>query len=300
MLPIHLREATPIPDLTFPVNVFHLAGEERLIATHWHEHLEWIYVYSGAARVQIDDVFEVVTPGDLVFVNAQQIHSAVSLSDDAVLYALVINQSILHNAGLDSTDRRYFQPIIDGKILIPAVSRREDALTKELCQIFLDIVREFNDQSQGYELCVKAGLFKMFALAVRCSKRADCTARTETDTFGGLFQHLRENFPSRLSLSEAADMVHLSQSQFCRRFKAITGKTLVEYLNLLRIEEAERLLENTDLSLTDIADQVGLTTNAYLTRIFIRYRHITPSQYRQKAQNLPMRSLTRGRWPAGH
>ncbi len=74
-----LQEATPIPDSTFPINVFHLAHQERLIAVHWHDHLEWIYVHAGMSRIQIDDLFIVAEPGDVIFINSHQIHGGTKM-----------------------------------------------------------------------------------------------------------------------------------------------------------------------------------------------------------------------------
>lgn len=63
-------------------------------------------------------------------------------------------------------------------------------------------------------------------------------------------------------------MVNLSPNHFCKVFKKITGKTLIEYLHLLRINEAEKMLVDTDASITEIAGNVGFSSITYFGRVF--------------------------------
>ncbi len=278
-----LQEATPIPDSTFPINVFHLAHQERLIAVHWHDHLEWIYVHAGMSRIQIDDLFIVAEPGDVIFINSHQIHGAISLSPGAQLFAIVLNQAVLLNAGLDSTDPQYFRPIIDRRMNIPTVFRRGEGITEELANPLLAIESEFREQLPAFELLIKANLFRVFALAIRHFGCKDQLSLRETQNrFGDLFQFLREHYYAKMTLLQAAERVNLSSSQFCKKFKEITGRTFVEYLNLLRVEEAAKLLEQTDHPLSQIAERVGLTNNAYLSRVFTRHRGVSPYEYRHQ------------------
>lgn len=283
-----LLEATPIPDLIFPMNVFHLQGHDRLIAIHWHDHLEWIYVQKGRAKIQLDDVFLVGHQGDVFFVNSQQIHGATRIDNETELYAIVVDKSVLLNAGLDGTDPRYFRRILDHELAVPSIFRRDQPVTRDLSRSLLAIIDEFRHQPPAYELFVKAHLFQAFALAIRFSDSGTRPSPSDAheNGFGPLFAHLRQNYTHKVTVDQAAQLVNLSSSQFCVRFKEITGKTFVDYVNVLRIEEAERLLEHTNHPVGQIAAMVGLGNTAYLCRVFKKYRCISPLQYRRRRHGM--------------
>ena len=84
-----------------------------------------------------------------------------------------------------------------------------------------------------------------------------------------------------VSLQEVADAVYLSQSYLASQFKATLGVGYVRYLTSLRIEEAKRLLRNTDLSIVAIAEKVGYPNVTNFYRHFQRLENTTPAAYRQ-------------------
>ena len=67
---------------------------------------------------------------------------------------------------------------------------------------------------------------------------------------------------------------------FCRLFKQYTGKTPIEYLNNYRIEQAAKLLIETNDSITDIAFDCGFENTSYFIRKFKAQKSATPKQYR--------------------
>jgi len=75
--------------------------------------------------------------------------------------------------------------------------------------------------------------------------------------------HLKEP----LNLEDLAAISGLSTSYFARQYKATTGRTPMEDLRLLRLEEARRLLVKTPLPLYEIATQVGIPDVYYLSRL---------------------------------
>ncbi len=91
-----------------------------------------------------------------------------------------------------------------------------------------------------------------------------------------IHQHLAQN----LSLIMMAEIVQMSPYYFSRLFKQSTGLTPHQYLLKCRTELAKQLLKSTDLSIADIADQVGFVDQSHLNRHFKRHFGISPSQIR--------------------
>jgi AraC-like DNA-binding protein len=62
------------------------------------------------------------------------------------------------------------------------------------------------------------------------------------------------------------------------------GKTFTNYLNYIRITEAEKLLLTTDKSMTEIALEVGFSSSSYFIQQFRQYKDISPFQFRKKGK----------------
>ena len=84
------------------------------------------------------------------------------------------------------------------------------------------------------------------------------------------------------TVTELAAHIHLSERQLRRIFQSATGQTLQDYLQLAKVELAQRLLEQTSLSLEDIAGRCGFSAERSLRRAWGRWRPQTPSEYRQQ------------------
>lgn len=75
-------------------------------------------------------------------------------------------------------------------------------------------------------------------------------------------------------------VVNSNEHYFCHFFKNATSQSPSEYINHYRIEKALTLLNNTDISVTEIAMNVGFNDPNYFTRTFKKYTGKTPSEYR--------------------
>ncbi|PKI13510.1 GlxA family transcriptional regulator [Colwellia sp. 12G3] len=91
---------------------------------------------------------------------------------------------------------------------------------------------------------------------------------------------LRTNLNTELTLTEIAEQFGMSQRSFTRRFKVATGVRATQYWQQLRIETAKELLSSSNLTIQEIADQVGYQDQGHLTRLFKQYLSLTPKAYR--------------------
>jgi two-component system response regulator YesN len=94
-------------------------------------------------------------------------------------------------------------------------------------------------------------------------------------------KYILDNYSEELRLETVAREVHLSPTYFSALFKKMTGCSFAKYLTRVRIAKAKELLENTDISVTDIAFQVGFNDPAYFAGIFRREFGLTPLAYRK-------------------
>jgi AraC-like DNA-binding protein len=92
--------------------------------------------------------------------------------------------------------------------------------------------------------------------------------------------YLYMNYNRKLSVKELADMSGISVGRYINVFKLITQSTPKEYLIGIRIERACELLTNTSMSIKEISYAVGFEDQLYFSRIFKKYKDITPTIYR--------------------
>ena len=88
------------------------------------------------------------------------------------------------------------------------------------------------------------------------------------------------NYQEDLSLKKIAELFSISPSYLSALFKKETGTTLTEYINSKRIDVSVSLLNTTDLSIQNVAGQVGFLDVNYYTRIFKKLKGLSPSAYR--------------------
>jgi AraC family transcriptional regulator len=96
-----------------------------------------------------------------------------------------------------------------------------------------------------------------------------------------LITRLNGRGDGRLSVAEMAETVGLSESWFANVFKQTTGKTPLQWQLGRRIERAQKLLTQTDLTVADIAVQLGFSDQAHLTKAFRQTAGKTPAAWRR-------------------
>ncbi len=90
-----------------------------------------------------------------------------------------------------------------------------------------------------------------------------------------------ESHTDSANITDAAALVYLSDSAFCKFFKRQTGKTFSDYLNNIKISDACRLLTEGDKTIAEIAHHAGFESLTYFNRVFLRKKGITPSDFRK-------------------
>ncbi len=95
--------------------------------------------------------------------------------------------------------------------------------------------------------------------------------------------YLCTNFSSStIKLSDLAERSGLSVSYFALLFHKGTGFSFTEYLTILRMDRARRLLETTRLSVRQISDQCGFSAVSYFTRFFAQKNRMSPLEWRKR------------------
>jgi AraC family transcriptional regulator len=135
-------------------------------------------------------------------------------------------------------------------------------------------------------------LFDLDGGRFHLSAAADIPVRSEqarmdseyTQRINRVIDHLRGNLDRQVKLEELAEVACFSEFHFHRIFSAVSGETLNNFTNRLRLEKAARLLRYSSQSLTDIALDCGFSSSATFSRAFRSGYDTSPSQFRKSGE----------------
>jgi len=102
------------------------------------------------------------------------------------------------------------------------------------------------------------------------------------DVLANALQYIHAHFTKKITLDQLAALEHISKSYLSRCFKQHTGKTVIAYVNQLRIQTAKRLLISSSESANEIAYQVGFESIKYFFRTFKALEGESPASFRRR------------------
>jgi len=103
-----------------------------------------------------------------------------------------------------------------------------------------------------------------------------------SDTLKRVIKHIDENLANMLSIYTIAEAAHVSPNYLSQLLKKHTGLAFVEWVTAKRMERALHLLVHTDDRISEIANAVGFSDEAYFTRRFSQRFHLSPTKYRRQ------------------
>lgn len=95
--------------------------------------------------------------------------------------------------------------------------------------------------------------------------------------------HLKEKFRNSISVSDMASYIGMSSGHFASCFRESFGETPHQYLLNLRLDDAERLLKETDIPISEIAAGLNFSSQSHLTTALKKYRQLTPGEIRRRS-----------------
>jgi len=147
-------------------------------------------------------------------------------------------------------------------------------------QLAEEMERECEQAEPGHEVALRAKLLELMVFLSRAYTSTDSTEAHALLRVGNVIGALENDFSKDWKLVDLLSIAHMSSSNLLRVFRKATGQTPIEYLVRLRIQRAMEILRNTELSITEIAMEVGFNDSNYFTRQFRRVVGTTPRDFR--------------------
>ncbi|MDD2709032.1 MAG: AraC family transcriptional regulator [Verrucomicrobiae bacterium] len=165
---------------------------------------------------------------------------------------------------------------------IPPVVMPPEADQIAIEKLFPLLKKDLDTKPPGFELSVKARMLDILSIYLKNTSRQIRSQKTPSKGWRNIekairfiHMHHKESLPL-LKISREAG---LSLNYFCNLFKARTGTSIHRYINGVRIREAKRLIEESRLNFSQIADAVGFPTIHLFSRIFKKIEGMTPTEY---------------------
>ena len=244
---------------------------------HTHREHELYFLLAGQRRYFIRHSIYDLTPGNLILIPKGALHKTVSKSNQGYdRFVLFFSDEDLQSLA-DALGASAYEALLEmGCVQLPADAVQQ--ITRQLKQM----QQEYSTQPNLYPVFLETQLQLILLTVLRCGTPQPKCAENTAEKIQKVTQYIGQNFRLPITLHDAAQMACLEDTYFSKQFKILTGFGFLDYLTQIRLQEAQRLLRTTSLSLGDIAELCGFSGSNYFGDVFRRYTGISPSGYRKK------------------
>lgn len=278
-----LKENKPHGTKDDPFSTYHIenGGQSFQIPVHWHDELEIIYVKSGFLTVNISGENYIGKPGDAFVVSPGNLHFMGSQTGTVDYFTFLFPLKYIAFRTDDMLDDKLIEPLNSGHLMI---SPEIKDTVKEQCE---QLARVYAAEIDKSESKITSQIRKKIILLQFIHELWKKGFIVENDTTGRntvekeMVSYIQQNYMGKILLREFGEQFHLSEKYISRYFKEHFHITLSQYVTYLRLEHAKQMLQETDISVTEVAMQSGYQNISYFIRSFKKTYGVSPLKYRK-------------------
>ena len=278
-----LKENKPHGTKDDPFSTYHIqnVGQSFQIPVHWHDELEIIYVKSGFLTVNISGENYIGKPGDAFVVSPGNLHFMGSQTGTVDYFTFLFPLKYIAFRTDDMLDDKLIEPLNSGHLMI---SPEIKDTVKEQCE---QLARVYAAEIDKSESKITNQIKKKIILLQFIHELWKKGFIVENDTTGRntvekeMVSYIQQNYTGKILLREFGEQFHLSEKYISRYFKEHFHITLSQYVTYLRLEHAKQMLQETDISVTEVAMQSGYQNISYFIRSIKKTYGVSPLKYRK-------------------
>lgn len=254
------------PELPVQINDDSRSEESWIFKGHWHEHLEIHCIVEGEAVFHLNQQQYQAVRGDLIIVNSNELHGG--LCTKAPYYAHVV----IFDVGDIS-------PELAKKNCIFSRHVKGDKAAEQLMQ---RISREKNTADFAYKQMCKGLVLELLSYLCRnyvvqmIPERDSRRRKKDLDRLNTVLNYIERHISEPITNAQLAKIACLSEDRFCHVFRSGVGKPPLQYINDMRLKKALSLLENSEHTVTEVAESIGFRDYNHFGRLFRKRYGCTP------------------------
>lgn len=258
---------------------------------HFHQEYEIYLLLGGRRQIFYDNRAYIAEAGSLILVDSGQIHMSHSVTNDPYKQyeriILYIDQDKIQQFDAMFPDLKMGE-FMHEHFGIYALSVD---MQRRMTYMFRTIMRELDEQLPRSQTAINLEIISTFINFWRESTPVSYLQDKENAMKGGregkyatvyaVSDYVSTHFCEEITLDELANRFFISKYYLSRSFREVTGFGIREYVNILRVQKAQSMLLETNLSVSEIAETLGFDSITYFERIFKRHLAVSPVQFRR-------------------
>lgn len=154
-------------------------------------------------------------------------------------------------------------------------------------QVYLETMKRFQMEERDNSLCFMGVLLMLGILKEAVSRQESEDGRAAQpwqeapESLRTVIAYIRGHYMSIHSLMDIADSCYVNKYYLSRSFRKYVGMTVMEYVNMLRLEQACELLVKTGLSVGEIAESCGFINKSHFSTLFKRHMGTSPMEFKK-------------------
>ena len=244
---------------------------------HRHADLEFNFCLEGEFEIVIDKKLHRVFEGGMTFVHSMESHEIIgSQNGDRRVMTLIVGHSLM---------KKYFSEFNRAAFVESVYDLNLDG-RGEIKELFFECERLLRSNSPGKDMMLTGNIYRLLAsmldlLAVSKEGSEIESNYSKVENIEKALELIYYKYKDPITVEDAAVLTGYSKSNFCKIFKRTVGEGFHQALNRQRAENAAGLLKLSNMSVSDIAAEVGFSEAKAFCRVFKAIYGITPGQYRK-------------------
>ncbi|QUH28383.1 AraC family transcriptional regulator [Vallitalea guaymasensis] len=246
---------------------------------HKHDEIEIMYVIKGRCTIRTEEQKYILKKGDFILLDANVPHALI-VDEEETCRMLNIEFRFIKSVTRYLTFGELVSQVKSVRTMLEM--KKSHIQLIDTGEVYNDLHKIINELNQNKEnLMIQILLMQlMIDVSRQLVHFTDQSISSKNKYVKKAIEYLYHHYDCDIKVSHIAESINIHEGYLYRIFKQSTGKTIMNYLMEIRLDKAKLMLENTDVSITDIAEYIGINSRQYFTYIFKRYYKLTPSNYR--------------------
>lgn len=256
------------------LNQFTFRANDMCFPAHWHNRIELLLLTSGSLEVHLDNEHLTALPRDAVIIMPNMVHCGLSGESGVSYYVIAIDIEKFRNETTASS--KYLTPILEQTVSFEPLIRHQEIIAS-----MNELVDSLPKESSHNSLYAIGKVYEMISLLYEHCILSSGPPKKPDERFGKVLEYINNHYTEDISAKDISKKFGYDETYFCRRFKEATGITTMNYIRILRLELAQKLLKETNESISNISWKCGYADTHYFSNCFKRQFGMTPTQFRE-------------------